>query len=242
MFEQSILTDDANNRPWSFVASATAELLVVSLLILIPLGYTDHLPGFHWKNVVVGPPVHLIQQPVLVHTGTTTSSLRPVFTHAARIFNPMSPSRSAQYNVAEPTQLDIPPGAMPSSDGSPTAPLDAVWKPPVARGPTTATNTSKTTAAPLHVSQGVQMAKIVRQVLPIYPPLAKQTHTSGVVHLIGVIAKDGTIQNLQIISGHPLLARAAVEAVQQWVYKPTLLNGEAVEVICPIDVNFTLSQ
>jgi protein TonB len=60
--------------------------------------------------------------------------------------------------------------------------------------------------------------------------------------LNAIIGKDGTIQNLQVASGHPLLVPAALDAVKQWVYKPTLLNGEPVEVITQIDVNFTLSQ
>jgi protein TonB len=58
--------------------------------------------------------------------------------------------------------------------------------------------------------------------------------------LVGIIAKDGTIRNLEVVSGNPLLVRAALDAVRQWVYQPTLLSGEPVEVICPIDVNFTL--
>ena len=62
------------------------------------------------------------------------------------------------------------------------------------------------------------------------------------VRLNAIIGKDGTIQNLKVISGHPLLVPAAMEAVKQWVYKPTLLNGEPVEVVTSIDVNFTLSQ
>jgi protein TonB len=107
--------------------------------------------------------------------------------------------------------------------------------PPVKANETAASN-------PIRVSQGVQMAKLIRQVKPEYPPLAKAARISGVVHLIGVIGKDGTIQNLQLISGHALLARAAIEAVRQWVYRPTLLSGQAVEVIAPIDVNFTLTQ
>ncbi len=94
----------------------------------------------------------------------------------------------------------------------------------------------------MRVSGGVQMAKLIRKVIPIYPPLAKQLRVSGVVHLIGTIGKDGTIRNLQIVDGHPMLARAAAEAVEQWVYQPTLLNGEPVEVIAPIEVSFTLSQ
>ena len=88
----------------------------------------------------------------------------------------------------------------------------------------------------------VQAAKLIRQPKPIYPPLAKQARISGHVMLNAIIGKDGTIQNLTVASGHPLLVQNAMEAVKQWVYQPTLLNGEAVEVVTQIDVNFTLSQ
>jgi len=86
------------------------------------------------------------------------------------------------------------------------------------------------------------MAKLVKRVVPEYPALAKTARISGVVHLIGVIGKDGRIENLQLISGHPILAAAALEAVRQWIYKPTILNGEPVEVTAPIDVYFSLNQ
>jgi protein TonB len=92
------------------------------------------------------------------------------------------------------------------------------------------------------IGGNVQQAKLVRQPKPMYPPLAKQARISGVVHLAAVISKDGTIQDLKVISGHPLLIPSALEAVKQWVYQPTLLNGEPVEVSTQIDVNFTLSQ
>jgi protein TonB len=95
-------------------------------------------------------------------------------------------------------------------------------------------------SAPIRVGGSVQMAKLIRKVIPAYPALARTARISGVVHLIGMIAKDGTIRDLQLVDGHPLLARAAMEAVEQWIYKPTLLNGEPVEVIAPIEVSFTL--
>jgi protein TonB len=79
-------------------------------------------------------------------------------------------------------------------------------------------------------------------VTPVYPPLAKQARIQGTVRFTAIIGKDGTIQNLQLVTGHPLLVAAAQDAVRQWVYKPTLLNGEPVEVVTQIDVNFTLSQ
>ncbi len=78
--------------------------------------------------------------------------------------------------------------------------------------------------------------------MPIYPPLAKQARIQGTVRFTAVIGTDGTIRDLRLISGHPLLVSAAQDAVKQWAYQPTLLNGEPVEVITQIDVNFTLSN
>jgi protein TonB len=72
--------------------------------------------------------------------------------------------------------------------------------------------------------------------------LAKQARIQGVVLLEAVISKDGAIDNLRVISGHPLLTQAAIDAVKQWRYKPTLLNGEPVEVVTTITVNFAFSQ
>jgi TonB family protein len=94
----------------------------------------------------------------------------------------------------------------------------------------------------IRVAGSVQQAKLLRQPRPVYPPLAKQARISGVVKLDAIIGKDGTVQNLKVSSGHPLLVPASMEAVKQWVYQPTLVNGEAVEVVTQIDVNFTFSQ
>ena len=92
---------------------------------------------------------------------------------------------------------------------------------------------------PILVSGGVLAAKLIKQVLPSYPSLARQTRVSGSLHLLGIIAKDGHVQNLRVIDGHPLLRQTALDAVSQWVYSPTFLNGQPVEVEAPIEVNFT---
>ena len=92
------------------------------------------------------------------------------------------------------------------------------------------------------VGGNVQQANLISQPKPVYPPEAKQAHISGVVHLQAVIGKEGNIINLTVISGHPLLIPSAMEAVRQWVYRTTLLNGEPVEVVTQIDVNYTLAD
>ena len=92
------------------------------------------------------------------------------------------------------------------------------------------------------VGGGVQANKLAIQSTPVYPPLAKQARVSGTVELSAVIGKDGHVMNLSVIKGHPLLVQSALDAVKDWVYQPTLLNGQPVEVSTTIDVNFTLAQ
>jgi TonB family protein len=94
----------------------------------------------------------------------------------------------------------------------------------------------------IRIGGNVQQTKLVSQPRPTYPPEAKLAHIQGVVKLNALIGKDGAIQNLEVISGEPVLVQAALDAVKHWVYQPTLLNGEPVEVVTQIDVNFTLSQ
>ncbi len=94
----------------------------------------------------------------------------------------------------------------------------------------------------IRVASDVQAHNLISQTPPVYPPLARQAHIEGAVRLAATIDKDGRVQNLQVISGHPLLVPAAIEAVKQWVWQPTLLNGEPVQVQTEIDVDFTLSQ
>jgi TonB family protein len=94
----------------------------------------------------------------------------------------------------------------------------------------------------IRVGSNVQKAKLLQHVDPVYPRLATQARISGVVRLNAVIGKDGTVQNLTLLSGHPLLVAPAMEAVKRWVYEPTLLNGQAVEVATQIEVEFALNQ
>jgi TonB family protein len=85
-------------------------------------------------------------------------------------------------------------------------------------------------------------AKLLSQVQPVYPPLARQTRVSGTVRLHAIIGFDGTIKSLEVVSGHPLLRQASLEAVRQWRYEPTMLKGEPVEVDTTIDILFSLNE
>lgn len=94
----------------------------------------------------------------------------------------------------------------------------------------------------IKVGGNVQGAMVLKKVAPVYPPDAKAAGVSGVVHLAATIGRDGTVQSLSVVSGPPELTQAALDAVKQWVYRPTLLNNNPVEVDTTIDINFTLNQ
>ncbi len=94
----------------------------------------------------------------------------------------------------------------------------------------------------IRVGGNAQQANLVSKITPVYPPLAKAAQIQGTVSLNALIGKDGHIENLSVINGHPLLIQATLDAVKNWIYKPTLLNGNPVEVVTQIDVNYTLSQ
>jgi periplasmic protein TonB len=225
------------------VASLSVELLVVSLAFLIPLAYRDHLPAFHWQSIALRPaPAPLPVEVASTRNPAASSPLsvapvaRPIF-H----FDPQASMNPAQSPTA--FSSEAPPNI--AEDGAGDRVLSGRILPittPALAPPPRAALPSNAPSAPLRVGGTVQMAKLIRKVIPEYPPLARAARISGVVHLIGTIAKDGTIRNLQLVGGHPMLARAALEAVEQWVYEPTLLNGEPVEVIAPIEVSFTLAR
>jgi TonB family protein len=133
---------------------------------------------------------------------------------------------------------------IPMLAGSSEATLGIMLAGGTAAGTTTVPSANAGAAPPARVRVGgnVQQNLLISQPPAVYPPLAKQARIQGVVKLNATIAKDGTMQHLEVVSGHPLLTQAAMDAVRQWVYKPTLLNGQPVEVMTEIDVNFTLSQ
>jgi len=93
---------------------------------------------------------------------------------------------------------------------------------------------------PLRLSHWAE-GNLIHRVQPIYPPIARQARIQGTVELRAIVSKSGTIENLAVLSGHPMLVKSALEAVRQWRYRPYLLNGEPIEVETDITVNFVLS-
>jgi TonB family protein len=106
------------------------------------------------------------------------------------------------------------------------------------------TNTSNLSGPPgaTKVGGNVMAGNLINPVKPIYPPLAKMARQQGTVKLQATIGKEGKVENLTLIDGPPLLVQSAMDAVQQWVYRPAILNGAPVEVVTTVDVNFSLSD
>ena len=252
MFEQaSIDTRGMLKNPWAITASVAGQTIVLSAAILVSLIHIDALPRGLSITTITAPGGPLKSA---APTAASAPVPRPQTTPHPFVF----PTKRADSLVSSPQNVALsllPPGpeaavgAIGSSGvgsilgGLPGAGDVHVLSPPpppaahpVEKAP------APTVSKPVSVSSGVQAAKLMRQVKPAYPPLAVQAHISGTVRLAAVISRDGFIQNLQVISGHPLLTTAAVEAVKQWRYQPTLLSGEPVEVITQIDVNFMLSR
>jgi protein TonB len=252
MFEQG--TTDIHGplkRSMAMTISFAGQAAVLATAALVSFLHTDSLPnGLRVLGVVAppgrsSPPSQLKPHAV---TGVTVvkAPWRP-FTQPPAIPSriEMDGAAGASIPTFDVAAIDTGViGAFGPADGRGLLPIDLPHPvPPPPKPAATEKKTATTTvSAPVAVSRGVQAAKLIRQVNPRYPPLAKQARISGTVRLTAIIGRDGAIERLQVISGHPLLAPAALEAVKQWVYRPTLLNEVPVEVITQIDVNFTLSQ
>ena len=236
-----LLDHAAGKKTGALAASIAAQSFAVGVLVLVPLIYNEQLPDVRpWLSLTLPLPPLAPEppQPKQETQPTGASVVRSIFHAPIRIPTTPALADTPLIEQAAPSGV-VGPGILGGIEPAPTAFLglriDA--PPPVVRPAA-----PKPTSEPIRVASTIQAAKLMNKVVPLYPALAKQARISGTVHLLGVIAKDGTIQRLQVIGGHPLLTGAAIDAVRQWVYQPTLLNGEAVEVMAPIDVIFTLSQ
>jgi protein TonB len=239
MFEQSILVRQQTSKPWSVALSLAAELAGIGLLIVLPLVWTQNLPGLTPTKIGVWlAPTHNETPPQPVQH-PLRAPVRPSPFGMVYIPHPL-PVHPVEFRDPPPdvggpvgdSGTSIP--GMLLSQFSPSAPRPPE-PPPVIRP----VKVTPFTPGVIRVSH-LDPAKLLYKVIPEYPEIAKRTRTQGMVRLIGVVATDGSIRSLQVVSGHPFLVTAAVEAVRQWRYQPTVLNGQPVEVEAPIEVTFTL--
>jgi protein TonB len=251
MFEQTFV-EGKTKTSWTVLSALLAQSVFLTVLVILPMIYFDVLPKTVLSmSLVAPPPPPPPPPPPAAVQAVKIVKVIPRQFDAGRLMAP----KSVPKEIATIREEELPPtssgvggvmGGIPGgvAGGTPGGVLGGIIGSVPSALPPPPPPPVKVEAKLKRITIGgnVQQAKLVRQPRPVYPPLAKQARISGVVHLAAVISRDGTIQDLKVISGHPLLIPSALEAVKQWVYQPTLLNGEPVEVSTQIDVNFTLSQ
>ena len=248
MFDQFVEDNTARTRrPQAVALSFTGQVALVALTVLFPLLRTEAIVPGRLSGVVTTPMPRGAQTIAPEKASSPRPSVKPgphIFTTPVLLQPSHVPTRILIDSDA-PSVSEL--GAGPAAYGVPEGVVGAIST-DVAQAPRIAppkpVERQSAPAIPLQVTIGgkVQAAKLVNQVTPVYPPLARQARISGIVRLEAVIGRDGRIKSLHVAGGHPLLVQAAIEAVEKWVYKPTLLNGEPVEVLTQIEVNFKLSD
>jgi len=242
MFEDSLIVSAPRfktKRLSTTILSFTLQVGLIGVLILIPLIYTDALPKTQLMTFLVAPP-----PPPPPPPPPAAAPVRVVRAVSEMVNNQLrTPTRipdKIQMIKEEEAPPDLGAGGVPGGvpGGIPGGAAGGVIGGIVS---STANIPKQVIPQRVRVSTGVATGLLIRKVTPNYPQLAKQARIQGTVVLQAEISKDGTIQNLQLISGHPMLAPAAIEAVKQWRYKPYLLNGEPVAVETQVVVNFSLS-
>jgi periplasmic protein TonB len=232
MFNQLVVSganQEGTHKRWTVATSFGIQVIIVGIMILIPLIYTEALPKGMLNTFLVAPappppppppaaPVKVVRPRIVQPQTMTAPTVIPKKVEMIKDEAPDVGAAGNGFGVAGGTGDALGGGILN------TAP------PPPPK------------AAPSRIKVGgqVQAANLLHQVLPTYPAIAKTAHVAGTVRLHAVIAKDGSIQELQYVSGPALLMRAAMDAVHEWKYRPTMLNGEPVEVDTTIDVVFSL--
>ncbi|GAC1635933.1 MAG: hypothetical protein NVS9B14_13830 [Candidatus Acidiferrum sp.] len=245
MFEEMVVsspTSKKTNKPWTVVLSMIVQLTFLGILVLIPLIYTEALPKGMLSTMLVAPPpppppppppvkteivrvkpqVHLMQNNQLIAPKVIPKELKQIKEEAEPDPSAMGMTGGVPGGVAGGSMGGVLGGVIGGAGGAPPPP--------------------KPTQTRIRQGGAVTAASLINKVQPVYPPLARQTRVNGTVRLHAIISKDGSVQQLEVLSGHPLLVQAALDAVRQWRYRPTLLNGEPVEVDTTIDVIFSLAS
>lgn len=241
MFADSLLqpsVDQRFRRSWTTLSSFGLQALAMGLLLLLPLVKPGGIPLLHRlaTPVSLGQPL-ADAPPIHAHAGSSTPA----------------PSNLLNSRVLEPTRIpnvvaqivdEVPPQPFGGGGvGIPTGGIAGLANGIASSGPGTRPvppTPPLAAARPIRISH-MSPGSLINQLQPVYPSLAKAAHVEGPVVLAALISKDGTIENLRVLTGHPMLVRSAVEAVSQWRYRPYILNSEPVEVETQITVNFFLA-
>jgi protein TonB len=247
MFDQTFVdgTQKTKNK-YTIALSLLLQCAIIGVLILIPLIYTETLPTAQLKSMLVAP-----APPPPPPPPPPPAAPKPVQKPVVKQFvaNQLLAPKVIPKTINKIEEAAPPPdvsagvvGGTGDPSGAAGGVLGGVLGGVPSAAPPPPPPPKAKPSGPVRIGGQVMAAKITKQVQPVYPPLAKSARVSGTVEFTAVIDKEGNIKNLQLVRGHPLLVAAARDAVLQWKYKPTELNGQPVEVVTSIIVNFNLSQ
>jgi periplasmic protein TonB len=249
MFADSVLDFGAQSKRKALATTTSfiVNVLAVLVMLAVPLMFTEDLPKAQLLTLLVAPPPPPPPPPPAAEA--VQKIVRQIQTDMLNSGQLRTPSRIPQ-KVQMIREEEAPPPMVATSGvvggvpgGIPGGQLSGVIG-----GIVNATsNLAVPKFAPVvpqrvRISQGVTKGLLIRRVEPTYPPLARSARVQGEVVLSAIISTNGDIENLQLVSGHPMLVPAALSAVKQWRYKPYLLNGQPTEVETTITVIFTLSS
>jgi protein TonB len=254
MFEQAVLAAPPSHRLFGAFAGVTCQAILVGSLILAPMLFPQMLPDVHSMVSLVAPgppPAPPAPGPVVRPKSMVTATRRVCILCA-----PVAIPKNIAIVVDDPPEIASGPGVVgmegfgvgpgggtgPSVLGSILKDMSTIVPAPPVAQVVTPKLVPIVPAKPQQIVGGmVKMANPIHRVEPAYPVIARQARVSGTVEIEAVIAVDGHLREIHVKGGPPLLVKAAVDAVKQWVYEPTTLNGVPVEVVGVILVTFRLN-
>jgi protein TonB len=233
---ESSVVRKKTHKSWTIILSTIIQAMVLIVLILIPLIYTQALPKAMLTTLLIAPPP---PPPPPPPPAEAPKIVKPVarLIQQGKLMQPRAiPKQVEVFKEAElPPEAPVAGGVLGGLD---SGLLGGLGEGPAVAAPPPPPAAPKQTR--IKLGGQVVAAKLVAQPQPVYPPLARQARIQGNVVLHAIIDKDGRVGELQVISGHPLLVQSALEAVKNWRYQPTQLNGDPVEVDTTITVSFVL--
>lgn len=242
MFSQSFveLSDaDRRRKRATQTGSFIVQTIILGILIILPLWFVDILPVQSLATFLVAPPPPPPPPPPAAPT-----------VKATRVSEVVNGELRAPSKIPEKVKMIKEEEAPPPSSGGviggvvggvPGGSIGGVLGSIISNTRTSGPPPAAAVPKRLRISSGISEGMLTHRVEPVYPTIAQRAHIGGTVELRALIAKDGTIQNLQLISGHPLLVPAAMDAVKEWRYRPYILNGEPLEVETTVIVNFHMN-
>ncbi|HLY92935.1 MAG TPA: energy transducer TonB [Candidatus Angelobacter sp.] len=236
MFEDSLMESGGRiktNQKWTGLISTIVQLALVGFLVLLPLIFTEALPKGMTTSFLVAPPPPPPPPPPAA----------PKIEHVQRVSEIVNGALQAPTKIPKQVKMiqeDEPPPPSAGVMGGVVGGVPGGSTGGVIGGLVNSAAPPPKVATPqkVRVSSGVAEGLKIHDVQPTYPQMARIAHIQGDVTLQATISKNGAIENLRAVNGHPILIQAALDAVRQWKYKPYVLNGEPVEVETQITVKF----